>query len=190
MVATLAGFFGLAASAVFAAPVRWSGNGYYYEMVDDASLTWTQAKAEAEARTYLGVPGYLATLTSAAEQQFVETLLVPRDYEAYLWIGGFQLPGSPEPAGGWTWVTGELWDYTHWATGHLPWLGDEPSDPGNGQDVLVMWFDNRFGQFGEWADHFDSTEHLVVGYVVEYVPEPATLGLLVAGGLSLLRRRR
>ncbi|MGD1712813.1 hypothetical protein [Dapis sp. BLCC M172] len=43
-----------------------SDTGHYYEYVPGA-YTWNQAKASAEARSYNGLQGYLATITSEAE---------------------------------------------------------------------------------------------------------------------------
>ncbi|MEP7274673.1 MAG: C-type lectin domain-containing protein, partial [Acidobacteriota bacterium] len=65
---------------------------------------WDEAQAAAVARG-----GYLATILSDAENTFVFNLVNdPAYWRDDLpfgpWIGGYQPPGSPEPAGGWTWV--------------------------------------------------------------------------------------
>src|SRR5689334_6374367 len=76
-------------------------NGHYYDAIAGAR-TWSQAKLDAEA---LG--GYLATLTSPAENAFVAGTL-PSAVSLGFWLGGFQQPGAgPEPADGWEWVSGE-----------------------------------------------------------------------------------
>lgn len=54
--------------------------------------------------------GHLATITSAAENQFVSSI---GDLRLY-WLGGYQPPGSQEPAGGWTWITGEPFAFNNW----------------------------------------------------------------------------
>lgn len=65
-------------------PVSEGGNGHYYEVIDMGPtsatwLTWEQARAAAEAASYLSVPGHLATITSAEEEQFIiDNLLTPR----------------------------------------------------------------------------------------------------------------
>lgn len=43
--------------------------GHYYEYVSDLGITWTDAKAAAELRTYYGLQGYLATLLYPEEAQ-------------------------------------------------------------------------------------------------------------------------
>ncbi len=46
-----------------ASPVYYAGTGHYYDFIS-GSFTWDQAKAAAEALSYNGAQGYLATLTS------------------------------------------------------------------------------------------------------------------------------
>ncbi len=65
------------------------------------------------------------------------------------------------------------------------------TDPGNVDARYVYWgtTDPAHIEAGIY-DFFDSASKGVVFYDPYTVPEPATLGLLVMGGLSLLRRRR
>jgi hypothetical protein len=157
-----------------ATPIQWSsaqgGNDHCYEAFTTL-LTWYDAETIAEASVFLGCHGYLATITSQGETNFVSS-----NFPAYCWLGGFQPPGSPEPDGGWQWVTDESWGpYTNWA-------GGEPSNS-DGEDGLIIW------PSGIWND--GHRESLCGGYIVEYpVPEPTTLFLLGLGGLTLLRKRR
>ena len=103
---------------------RWSANGHYYEVVSaPTGLTWDEARAAAIQRG-----GYLATLTSAEENAFVHSLVAssagywttlgtaPNQTSGGPWIGLYQTNGAPEPAGGWTWVTGEPFQYSNWGT--------------------------------------------------------------------------
>src|SRR6266478_4337030 len=92
-------------------PKRAGGNGHFYEAVATSGIVWSNASAAATNRG-----GYLATITSAQENQLVFGLIQgntnlwtrrPSTDSWGPWIGGVQPPGSPEPAGGWTWVTGE-----------------------------------------------------------------------------------
>jgi hypothetical protein len=88
------------------------GNGHVYERVQQTT-DWNQAREIANSRTLGGVKGHLATITTAAEQQFLASIF-PTD-EA--WIGAFQdhsAPGFAEPSGGWRWITGEPWTYSNW----------------------------------------------------------------------------
>src|SRR5262245_41663089 len=89
--------------------VASGGNGHIYEAVavpGTANLTWSAANAAA-----LAAGGYLATVPTPAENLFVFGLINAPQYwipgsDHGPWLGGHQEPGSPEPAGGWTWVTG------------------------------------------------------------------------------------
>jgi len=57
-----------------AEPIQWIGNGHYYDLVANQGggvILWTQAKLAAEALTFGGQPGHLATITNTAENDFV-----------------------------------------------------------------------------------------------------------------------
>src|SRR6266850_669628 len=100
--------------------VKWSisegGNGHWYLPVQVATpISWNDASRAAR-----NAGGYLATITSAEENAFVFMLINHPQYwngELGPLLGGYQPPGSSEPGGGWTWVTGEVWVYSNWAPG-------------------------------------------------------------------------
>src|SRR5882672_3088446 len=54
-------------SSALAAPIQWpaslGGNNHYYEFVLMPEIRWSDAKVAAEARTFNGFHGYLATDT-------------------------------------------------------------------------------------------------------------------------------
>lgn len=104
-------------------PILNPGNGHYYALMQ-AELSWQDAKSSAESLTYLGMHGYLATITSEAEEDFINNNL-GLSYWAHYWIGGYQQwePGD-DTADGWKWVTGESWSFDHWAN-------NEPNDNDN-----------------------------------------------------------
>ena len=133
-------------------PTSAGGNGHYYLPVHATTpVSWEDAFTNAEA---LG--GYLATITSAEENAFVFGLINSPEYwfgELGPLLGGYQPPGSPEPAGGWTWVSGEPWDYTNWA-------GGQPDNGGEPEDCIHFW------NGPTWNDKRKS-DRSFVGYVVE-----------------------
>jgi len=99
--------------------VRWEtaagGNGHWYRAVA-VDIDWPGARAAAQG---LAPGADLVSITSAAEDTFVLGLLDDSSFWAWQygpWLGGYQLPGSAEPGGGWTWVTGEAFAYTAWSS--------------------------------------------------------------------------
>ena len=83
----------------------FSGNGHYYEIVNETK-TWPEAKALAEASTKYGLTGYLATITSEAENDFLENKI-----GADAWIGGsdsstYTSNSHAVTEGTWEWVSG------------------------------------------------------------------------------------
>lgn len=162
------------ASASF---VEWSesigGNGHYYELVTTLS-SWSQATVDAESRSYLGVNGYLASITSAAENNFLINTVAPLASDGpqiQVWIGGYQPPGSPEPAGNWVWTSGEQWTYSNFAPG-------QPNNDGGTENYAALYVKpNIFGAIGQWADAPDGVGAY---YLVEYaapVPVPPAVWL-------------
>ncbi len=178
-----------AAIEAHAEPVQWSGNGHWYEGVvaPAGNITWTDARDAAVARG-----GYLATLTSAEEDQFVYGLVSANSDLWYLvetgwkhgpWLGGYAEESAPETYS-WYWVTGEPWSYSNWDAyqpdHNYSWLGGE-------------WY-LHFANGDHWNDCLNDLtvlSQMIRGYVVEYdIPEPVTPSLLALGALGMLRRRR
>lgn len=117
--------------------VLWSGNGHEYCVVAvPGGISWEEAKAAAES-----AGGHLATVTSDAENEFLKSLIPAGSPYWWLpdlpgntawigpWLGGYQTPGSAEPAAGWRWVTNELW-FPLWCDGEPTNGGGSPSEGG------------------------------------------------------------
>jgi hypothetical protein len=157
----------------------YAANGHLYEVYDAPMITWADAQAFAAARG-----GYLATITDAGENAFVGNLNYAVS-PGQRWLGGFQPPDERNPLANWQWVTGEAWVYTNWAAG-------EPNDTGSIYSELEQHL--TIGRFSDdplgWND--EGNLSLINGFIVEYVPEPASMVALSVGlaGLIGLRRRR
>ena len=149
VVASLA--VGGAASAADAPAVEWKvsdgGNGHWYQFINK-NACWEIDKAECEA-----MGGYLATLTSQSEEDFI-----PWPADRYINVGGKQELGSCEPGCGWGWITGEQWNYTRWS----------PGQPENGYGSEVGSQDYLIRHVGGWHDGNNCPPTTGDGYVVEW----------------------
>jgi hypothetical protein len=141
-----------------AAPACWFVNGNCYDRieVEGPGINWEDAKTAAESRLFQGVNGHLATVTSQEENDFIVNNLGGPDAVRSHWLGGFQLPGSQEPDGGWQWVTGEPFVFTNWAPA-------EPNNAGGNEDAIGF---HGPPLSGLWNDGSKNVEDL--GYIVEY----------------------
>ena len=138
--------------------VNAAENTTVYKYVS-GSFTWPEAKANAEARG-----GHLVTITSADEWTRIVAQL-GASARNLAWIGAWQPGGSPEPGGGWRWVTGELFVYQSWAS-------REPNNQGNENAIQI----NQAG-LGTWNDENGGNRY---GYILEIEPivlssQPASL---------------
>jgi len=151
-----------ACPAVWAAPVPWPGNGHWYEAVYVGPCGITRTNAQ-NAASDSG--GYLASCTSAAENDFVYSLvsgnndfwfLDPYDNGIGPWLGGYY-------QGGWKWVTGEPWSYANWTPLH-------PAGSENFMGFLGL----GTLKAKTWANFFDNQP--CRGYIVERdtLSEPGT----------------
>jgi hypothetical protein len=157
------------AASASADPVQWPTNGHWYEVVEPSGgLNWTDADLAARGRTWQGIPGHLATITSQGEQDFIAAMLGTTNY----WLAGYQDPTSSPPADDWHWQTSETWSYTHWQPG-------EPNDYyGAGVESCLQIYNSSLGT---WNDVRCIENN---GYIVEYDGlvgvEPTTWGSIKA----------
>ena len=121
----------------------------YTVVVQDC--TWEQAYAQAQQQG-----GYLATITSPAEQQAVEQVLAQYPYLRAVWIGGRRMNGQNT----FYWANGDAMDYQKWGPG-------EPNNETGDENFLDMY--PRDGGW-VWNDvPLDISRYYssAMGYVVE-----------------------
>ncbi len=124
--------------------------GQYVFVRNENGFTQSAAHALAIAKS-----GHLAAVTTLAEDNLIKSILQrdsslwnlePRDgAKNGPWIGLIQPTGSSEPAGGWSWTSGETYSFTAWHSGQ----------PDNfiGDTVGFYW---DFGGAVGWGDHVNN----------------------------------
>lgn len=145
-----------------------ANSGHYYEYVSSA-LNWTAARTDAESRTKFGMKGYLAMITSQAENDFIKSETTATNVwfgasdraveGTWVWDGatGADAPTVTSSSAGVTATVKADASVTFhsWATG-------EPNDAGGNEDCPVT---NWGGSAGMWNDLSCTSTN---GYLVEY----------------------
>ena len=100
-------------------------------VVSSPGVTWDAARAAALLLAPAG-SWDLATITSAEEQAFIQTLLpsLPISPDTDYWIGGEQPVDSAEPGGNWRWATTGQVFYNDEPIGYANW-GSTSTGPAN-----------------------------------------------------------
>ena len=162
------------------APVVQASATHAYQYIAASGVSWTVARAQATHLSWNGHPGYLATIDSEAEYQFLLDHVFSGGYPDVTYLGGRQTaPGE------WRWVTGPD-GAADGGKGLLFWSGDEHGRVQSG--LYANWMTTAFQHGGKWdiakvccvslfsygAPQFstslgtgNSEEH-VTGYLVEF----------------------
>jgi hypothetical protein len=156
---------------------------HYYEYVA-GSTTWTNAYTVSSAKSYFGRAGYLATMSSEAENNFIWKLMSSDAWfgacDDYLYVnaalGTSTFASQSAIESKWYWVSGPE-KGTNFSNGNVSpvtvtgqyakWAGGEPNNSGN----------EHYGQFyssnnGQWNDLPNTT---LGGYICEYGDMPGDL---------------
>lgn len=156
--------------SALAAPALFPGNGHHYDFIP-GSFTWDAARADAATRTYLGVSGHLATVTTAAEDSFIRATFSAQ-VSQYVgpWLGAQWSGSGSGPTAGWSWVTGEPFVYTGWNGGEPNHLGGEDAlhFSGGGWNDIRRELTDAIGYFVE----FDTTLCPVGPLTTQHMNEP------------------
>ncbi len=129
-------------SRITETPERVTYNGHTYAFYS-TPVTWYFAKEYCET---LG--GHLVVISDAAENEFVKSL-IPSGTKT--WLGAT----DSDTEGTWRWVTGEVFDYSSWASG----------EPNNDSCELASSEDfAHYNADGEWNDNIGCS---VFAFVIE-----------------------
>ncbi len=159
--------------------VQWpkasGGNDHWYA-VYPVTTHWQGAKAAVEALVQDSLPGYLATITSAEENEFITTQVLagttqPMPFGIDQFYLGCALSGT------WSWLTGEAFAYSNWGTG-------EPNNAGIENAMAIFGPNNTDYRrvLGYWnsvvlSDAATSPVHNAWS-VVEFGPLPCCIGVI------------
>ena len=164
---------------------------HFYEYVP-SSGSWTTAKTSASNRSYFGRAGYLATMSSEAENNFIWKLMSSDGWfggsddvtEVNIAKGTTAFASQAAVEGKWHWVTGPE-KGTQFSNGNTPsttvisgqyhkWASGEPNNAGS----------ENFAQFysansGQWNDLPNTN---LPGYICEYgdMPGDITSGITIS----------
>lgn len=144
-------------------------DGHTYELIIAPDISWAAAKAAAEATIVGGKAGHLATITSAAENDFLFNLIAPPTLAAFpgkseAWIGGWQPAGTT-----WEWVNGEG-PIPSSGQSTMPYANWHPGEPNNagGEDHMTLGrYDDTTSSPRTWNDSDENNGH-IGGYLVEW----------------------
>lgn len=184
------------AQGLVSEPVLNPANGHYYSLVVGRGHTFAAALADAATMSHLGIPGHLATITSQAEQGFLNTKIAT---SAPLWIAA----SDAAVEGEWRWVAGP-------ETGQLFWLGDMNGTAfgyeswGRSRNIQTEPNNLVFSRFGPDEDYASATmgsdetrahwndladpprDGGLAGYILEFstVPEPSAWAMIAVAYLA------
>ena len=164
-------------SAILGGAAYNPDNGHYYEIVNSGStIGWQTARSNAKNRTFNGMKGYLATVTSQAEQDFLYSKTSSTG-----WFGGTDGNSISPAQQTWMWADGPEAGQIFWtadcnqslhgecsSTGSLAfgkfsfWNSGEPNGSNGSEDNGEF----GFGTGGQWNDCQDSCNRNL--YIVEY----------------------
>ena len=131
-----------------------AANGHWYANVTTSSSTWDQAKIDAAAKTLPNSTGrgYLATITSAAENTFIND-----NFSNTPFIGA----SDAETEGDWFWMDGPEAGTKFFSNGapvgdsFVKWGTNEPNNSGSNEDHGQLWTGDT------WNDIASSSTYLL-----------------------------
>jgi len=182
--------------------------GHFYRFVGKPGIFWTAARDEAAATVYYGLKGYLATITSQVENDFINSKT-----KAVGWIGA----SDAAVEGDWRWVTGPegledsgqgrlFWKGTGTQAKSNPGLygsvngayqnwnsnNNEPNNAGNENYAHITVFPTNPTNSYKWNDLSNNgsnsapgSDYYPAGYLIEFGGSPGDPKVNVMATLDL-----
>lgn len=152
--------------------------GHFYQFFSAAGISWSDAKAAAEGRSLYGLQGYLTTITSTTENQFILSRV-----SGSAWIGA----SDEETENTWKWVTGPEAGQSFWngLSNGAPingmfnnWQTGEPNQSGEEDYAHMMDWTTPAGLWNDLPNAGGSGQYAPTGYIVEYGGMPGEPNVL------------
>jgi gliding motility-associated-like protein len=139
-------------------------SGHFYQFFPASGISWSAARTEAEEKELFGLKGYLTTITTANENQFILERV-----SGTAWIGASDL----QQEGDWRWVTGPEAEEDQGrgrrlSAGFTNWDPGEPNNAGPEHYAHMMDWTSPEGQWNDLPDQGGGGQYFPTGYIVEY----------------------
>lgn len=131
-------------------------NGHYYYLYDFAGLSPDESNTYENALGYCeGVNGYLATITSQEENDFLYAYMMQEGYSSAYF--GYS---DSENEGTWTWCNGEKSSYTNWHN-------TEPNGENSDEDYAMFYYKYSDGTWND-GDFGNRTANSGTAFICEW----------------------
>jgi hypothetical protein len=172
-------------------PLQFGSTNTYFEYVSNPSVSWASAETAAASLSFSGASGYLAVITSAAENNFLASnfTISGSSFEG-AWLGA-----ECDPSAACSWEAGPLagqqFSQGQASVGgaYVNWGGIEPNNSPSAayMNIGATYAGIGNGQWADAANGLASSGDPVQGYLVEFstTPLPSTWLMLLSGFVGL-----
>lgn len=138
--------------------------GHFYKFFAESGILWTKALTDSENKDIFGLKGYLATITTTGENDFILNRV-----SGTAWIGASDQATEDD----WRWVTGPEalqngGTGRRLSDGFTNWAGGEPNNQGNEDYAHMMDWSTPAGQWNDLPIGGSGGQYNPTGYIVEY----------------------